>query len=736
MSLLLGGWVYLATGLVLLLFSGSLYWHYIRRKASNPVAFLVFSLTLSTVLLLCLLVPLDILIVSQPVALTLPPSLAAPPTRARFEAPSREASGFRVKAVEVYADAPPEAAESLGAPLRRLAGENSRRAATGLPVLSQAASASLPSVPAGGGDDAPSSVLARTVALLQGGAARDAAAFGLATGSDLMQKLQNSTELPTLSLDALTLKQLYLALFSVLLFFTYLALPFAFFYSRHLQRVQKGRYGARGQGVGEPVPPFAIACAAAQQTLLFAALLFLLLFLALTQRPAFQASAASGAFPALATAKRGLEAASASVDYVLRYTALLFDLNHSGADSLLFVFSALLAFGQLGWVVAGAYGLAALPVLWLRGRMTPQQQHREVQREIAELREQQRRVQSKYVDASGGANLKAMSDVDRAKLQELQAQQQQFTQRKYRLQEEEQQQEQSGCFLVLYRAVLLPFRWTFALVFFLFSLFAIVALFLALLQRLQYSRCTYSCGFVLDDDATAQENSVLYNPLDELLVRLSQYFPADLLLVELYMGLLFLCLLYGLFSLRVRICKKTFCKPVRAGRTPPESLLALCFLLVHFLLAASQALLSMSPRYASFGAQTFVPPNGSDPIPCSLQAATTGGEEAACRMSFFAAVFSRAAIAYPSFANFLFFSSWIFLGVYALCVSHCLLTRRKQPYLSDRWLEEDETAEESLDTKESLGLLMTNGASSTCRADSLRGEEEGMKLLAQSDDEV
>lgn len=45
----------------------------------------------------------------------------------------------------------------------------------------------------------------------------------------------------------------------------------------------------------------------------------------------------------------------------------------------------------------------------------------------------------------------------------------------------------------------------------------------ALIQRCQYSRCKYTCGFVLDDDAfISQESSLLINPLDELLVRLSR----------------------------------------------------------------------------------------------------------------------------------------------------------------------------------------------------------------------
>ncbi|KEP62865.1 UNVERIFIED_CONTAM: hypothetical protein HHA_310140 [Hammondia hammondi] len=779
MSLLLGGWVYVVTAGGLLLLSGSLYWFYVRRKASNPVAFVAFSVTLATVFLLCLLVPLDILVVSRPGNAEFPGvavvfrkiELPSAGTSAHLSADAHktieaetEASSSpprRLAAAGVSTDSISSndiSPQSLSSRFSSLAKNSHPRPLSHLvPDLStgspprRLSAQGIPSSSSPSASSPSASEFSLSAVEVKEAARGPSFSFfypeksflreaGEATASkSLLQRLQTgaTVQLPPLSLDALSLKQLYVSLFSLLLFLTYLALPFAFFYSKQLLSLKREFGRGRSYEIDTSVvPPFTVACAAAQQTLIFFVLLLLFLCLCLTQRPSFRqpsspssspSSPSSSPSPAFFHASdTGRLDAAASVDYLLRYTAAVFDLDHSGADSLLFVVSALLAFGQLGWVVAGAYGLAALPALWLRGRMTPAQQQREVQREIAELREQQRQLQSKYVNA-GGASLREMSEKDRAKLLELQAQQQQFTQRTYRLQEEEHQQ--STFFAALYRGVLLPFRWAFGVLLFLFALSVSGALFLALLQRLEFSRCTYSCGFVLDDDATAREG-VLFNPLDELLVRLSQFFPADFLLVGTYFALLFLCLLYGIFSLRVRICKKT-CEPVRAGRTPPESLLILCFLLVHFLLAASLALLSVAPRYASFGAQTFSPANGSDPIPCSLQA-TASGEDTTCRMSFFAAVFSRASVAYPSFANFFFFSNWAFLGVYALCTLYCLLTRPKQPHLSDRWLEEEE-GEGSVDRHANPGFAMQDGNSSLFRAS--RKDEERLKLLATCDED-
>lgn len=90
------------------------------------------------------------------------------------------------------------------------------------------------------------------------------------------------------------------------------------------------------------------------------------------------------------------------------------------------------------------------------------------------------------------------------------------------VQEEEELQRQSFLFSLLHR-IFLPFRWMFGSVLFVLSLSAMSSLAVALIQRYQYSRCTYTCGFVLDDDAfLSQETSPLINPLDEILVRLSR----------------------------------------------------------------------------------------------------------------------------------------------------------------------------------------------------------------------
>lgn len=48
---------------------------------------------------------------------------------------------------------------------------------------------------------------------------------------------------------------------------------------------------------------------------------------------------------------------------------------------------------QVVWIVFGAFGLATLPFAWLYRGLSTQQKQRQVQHEIAALREQQRQLQ-------------------------------------------------------------------------------------------------------------------------------------------------------------------------------------------------------------------------------------------------------------------------------------------------------------------------------------------------------
>ncbi|KAL8431298.1 hypothetical protein ACSSS7_005383 [Eimeria intestinalis] len=285
------------------------------------------------------------------------------------------------------------------------------------------------------------------------------------------------------------------------------------------------------------------------------------------------AAAAASAAASTATAAAARAAAAArrvDSEAVQLYTAQLLGVQKTGngfwptymngpTGAVWLVFGCA---AQAVWTVFGAFGLVALPFKWLRRYASTQQQQREVQREIASLRDQQRRLQSKYA-----GNMSAMTFKDKEKLEKLKAQQRFCTERNYKLQEAEQGRRPA--YSVLCR-LLLPFRRTVGLSLLALLLLMLVSLGTVLVRRLANSQCGWRCGFA----APGSESPP--TPADTTLMLLSSV------------------------------------------------LLLLSALLAHHVLAAGLCIFTVAPQYASFGNQTFVPQNGSDAISCSLHAAAAG----------------------------------------------------------------------------------------------------------------
>ncbi|KAL8438015.1 hypothetical protein Efla_003555 [Eimeria flavescens] len=347
------------------------------------------------------------------------------------------------------------------------------------------------------------------------------------------------------------------------------------------------------------------------------------------------AAAAASAAAATATAAAARAAAAArrvDSEAVQLYTAQLLGVQKTGVDSLLYLGACFLCAAQVVWTVFGAYGLVALPFKWLSKRPSTEQQQREVQQEIASLRDQQRRLQSKYT-----GHLSAMSPQDRAKLEMLKTQQRLCTERNYKLQEAEQGRR--SAYSVLCR-LMQPLRKTLAL-------------------------------------------SLL------LLLLLMLYPPSDLWLVCCWLLLLLFGGLWGLLEMLPRLSEarkgssdlKQHMQSVKDGGSSPQVLLLLSALLAHHILAAGLCIFTVAPQYASFGNQTFVPENGSDPISCSLHAAAAG---TTCQLTIFAAALSRVAFASPVLAAILFCSNWVFLAVAVGCLVYFFFFRWRSPTDSQR----------------------------------------------------
>ena len=71
----------------------------------------------------------------------------------------------------------------------------------------------------------------------------------------------------------------------------------------------------------------------------------------------------------------------------------ILDLDHAGQGALLFGIACLTILGCFWWTCYVAYGLAALPWVWLRGQFSLKRQRQEVEEDLARLRDKQREIQ-------------------------------------------------------------------------------------------------------------------------------------------------------------------------------------------------------------------------------------------------------------------------------------------------------------------------------------------------------
>ncbi|CDI86273.1 hypothetical protein, conserved [Eimeria praecox] len=145
------------------------------------------------------------------------------------------------------------------------------------------------------------------------------------------------------------------------------------------------------------------------------------------------AAAAAAASAAAATASAAAAAAAAAAqrvdsDAVQLYTAQLLGVHKTGVDSLLYLGACFLCGAQGVWIIFGAFGLACLPLAWMQRRPSTEQKQQQLQHAIASIREQQRLLQNKY---AGG---RQMSPLDAETFQQLRAQQRICSEKKYKLQ--------------------------------------------------------------------------------------------------------------------------------------------------------------------------------------------------------------------------------------------------------------------------------------------------------------
>lgn len=356
----------------------------------------------------------------------------------------------------------------------------------------------------------------------------------------------------------------------------------------------------------------------------------------------------------------------------LSWVKELLDIDHGGYAAIAFCIACLTLVGCCAWMTFTAYGLAALPLLWLRGRPSARARRSALEGDLTQLRAKQRAIQLKYDHKSSGSSV-SKRDLD--ELRKIELQHNRLSYENYQLQEE------SACSCITF---LMPFRILCGMVMLSLSLLILFSLLVTSIDRLLHSSCGSSCGFTMEGGA------VLSSPLDEALLYLAGWFPLDYVVFGCLVVYVFGASLYGLLAL-----PRPF--SVHPGRTKPQALLILCGVLIHILFALSMALVSLAPRYASYGTQTYDPHNGSDPLSCyPPPVKPIASHSAVCHLSVTASFFSKIALGMPFAATGFYVCNWIFLAASFISLIYTSFFQKPQSILQQLAHDTEEEDEEAV----------------------------------------
>jgi len=192
------------------------------------------------------------------------------------------------------------------------------------------------------------------------------------------------------------------------------------------------------------------------------------------------------------------------------------------------------------------------------------------------------------------------------------------------------------------------------------------------------------CGYTLKE-------RFIFNPVDEIFLHLSFYFPIDFVILGVFVLYIFFASLFGIVGLGIRVLCLTMYQ-VRARKSMPQALLVLCNVTANVLLALCMAMLTIAPNYTSFGSQTVSNDEGVSSW-CKLSESRS-----TCQPSVISTFFARIDKSMPFFSIAYFCANWAFIAVFCAVFANCLIWQRRAPYL--------DTVQEV--EEEEMGLLKYN----------------------------
>jgi LMBR1 domain-containing protein 1 len=449
----------------------------------------------------------------------------------------------------------------------------------------------------------------------------------------------DATQVIPVNLSQETVRTAYLACFSLLLVLAFFLVPYAYFYGEERgDSEDKERQAGACEGSGK----------ALRSTAFFVIFILILLLIGLNFQPG--------------------HTDTLDKEHGLRWFSDLLDVDHGGLGAISFCIACLTCVGVIGWVSYTAYGIAAMPFDWLRGKQSPKEQRRDLEQSIDSIREKFRGIQSKYANSDDGSpKLSQMKASDRKELAKLKREQKTLSQHNYRLQEMEQQ---AGVVIPHLLLCLVPFRWFIGVAMLAMSFLVVSSLLITSLDRLLHSPCGWKCGYTMNQH-------FFYNPADEIFLHLSRLFPLDFVLIGILVLYIFMSSIFGIVGLGIRaLCFKVF--SLKSGRSSPQALLVLCIVMAHILLALCMALLTIAPNYTAFGSQQVASAEDGSTTWCSWDKRDL---QPGCQLSVISKFFSRITSALPFFSVAYYYANWAFIFMFGNVFAHCLFFQKRQAFL-------------------------------------------------------
>ncbi|KNC53074.1 uncharacterized protein AMSG_09373 [Thecamonas trahens ATCC 50062] len=383
-----------------------------------------------------------------------------------------------------------------------------------------------------------------------------------------------------------SVRDLYLVLYGVMLFFLFIAIPFAYFYYE------------------EDHPDITVNARVASACKYSISVLVIVVILVVI------GIVLSGAKP------------DVKDDQAEAYLNHLLDSETKTEASISFAIASLTVIGFMCVVTFTGCGFGAMPVAMIAGSIHLESESRDVTESLLTTKEKARAIQAKYISG------RRISKKDQKALDMLRRSEKQLTRRSARI-----QATRNTCWAKMTR-FLRPLQILFGIVFLLLTLFLTISLIIGGVDRLKHSVCGYNCGWVLS-------RPQISNPFDMLMVKLATVFPLDyVILLGVYL-FTFLATAAGL----VRVSIRCFCflmYRVRKAATVPQGVLLSVVIISLAFMAVNVMFVQLAPQYALFGSQVYALPDGSTK-PCSIEAPI----EAGCVMSQVGRFVTRISIKFP-----------------------------------------------------------------------------------------